>query len=135
MARLVDTSVFIAVGRLGGHLQDLDSIKAGEPIALAAITASELLIGVHKSASRRKRRQRLDFVEAMLRRVPIVPFDSAAAEVHARLSVDLAAVGQPIGPNDLLIAATALTHGYVLLTHNIRHFRRVPGLHVVEFAR
>lgn len=132
MAGLIDTSVFIALERQGGYLEVLDVATLGEPIALASITASELLVGVHRARSAAKRRYRLDFVEAILRRVPVMPFDAAAAETHARLSVYLSAIGQPIGPNDLLIASTALTLGYELLTHNLGHFRRIPGLHVRE---
>jgi tRNA(fMet)-specific endonuclease VapC len=132
MARLIDTSVFIELERRGEHLDDLDALAMGLPIALASISASELLIGVHRASSAQRRRRRLEFVETVLSRVPIVPFDERAAETHARLSVELDAIGQPTGPNDLLIAATALTFGYELITHNIRHFRRVPGLPVRE---
>ena len=64
----------------------------------------------------------------MLDRLSVVPFDLEAARIHARLAADLMAAGQAIGPNDLLIAATALAHGHAVLTHNLRHFERVPGL-------
>ena len=57
-----------------------------------------------------------------------VAFDLDIARTHAHLIVDLAASGRLIGANDLLIASTALTRGYKLLTHNVRHFERVPGL-------
>jgi predicted nucleic acid-binding protein len=40
----------------------------------------------------------------------------------------LASIGMPVGPNDLLIAATALAHGCTLVTHNTQEFSRVPGL-------
>ncbi|HLH21188.1 MAG TPA: PIN domain-containing protein [Chloroflexota bacterium] len=51
-----------------------------------------------------------------------------AARVHARIWSDLATIGQPIGAHDLLIAATALAHGYAVLTNNLREFQRVAGL-------
>jgi predicted nucleic acid-binding protein len=50
------------------------------------------------------------------------------ARRHAQLWADLAAVRLPIGVHDSLIAATALTHGYAVLTENPREFQRVPGL-------
>ncbi len=122
MARLIDTSVFIELERKGLFLATLEAMASPEPIALASITASELLIGVHRSASPPRRQRRLEFVEAVLSGVPVVSFDLATAETHARLLVELSAIGQPIGANDLLIAATAITHGYELLTHDLRHF-------------
>lgn len=61
----------------------------------------------------------------------VLPFDLAAARIHARLLDELLAAGRPIGANDLLIAATALVHDYAILTFNVREFAQVSGL-VVE---
>jgi predicted nucleic acid-binding protein len=52
--------------------------------------------------------------------------------LHAQLGAQLAAVGQAIGAHDLIIAATAVAHGYRLLTDNLRHFQRIPGLVVIQ---
>lgn len=71
-------------------------------------------------------------MEKVLSRVPILSFDLDVARTHPRLSAELTAAGQPIGPNDLLIAATALTRGYAVLSHNLRHSERVPGLVVQQ---
>lgn len=68
------------------------------------------------------------FVERVLARVPVLPFDLAVARMHAQLAFELFAIGRPIGSHDLLIAATAVAHGYDLLTLNVREFERVPGL-------
>jgi predicted nucleic acid-binding protein len=67
-------------------------------------------------------------VETVLDRVPALPFDMDSARTHARLFAELSAAGQLIGANDLIIAATAVTRGYSVLTHNLRHFERIPGL-------
>lgn len=128
MAGLIDTSVVIELERRGYPPQALNPVAPGEATALAAITASELLAGLHRATASARRRQREAFVEFVLADVLILPFDLAAARTHARLAAELAAAGQAIGPNDLLIAATALTSGYDVLTHNLRHFRWVPGL-------
>ena len=128
MARLIDSSVFIELERRGGSLSALAGVIPREPFALASITAAELVIGVHRSVTAQQRLRRLDFVEKVLGRVPVLPFDLEVARTHARLSAELTAAGQSIGPNDLQIAATALTRGYEVLTHNLRHFARVPGL-------
>ena len=128
MARLIDASVFVELERRGQPVATLGADLGGEADALAAITASELLAGVNRAVSSAHRRRRERFIEGILERLPIIPFDLPVARTHARLAAELAAAGQPIGANDLLIAATALTHGYALLTHNLRDFRRVPGL-------
>ena len=60
----------------------------------------------------------------------IAPFDSRCAEHYGRIRATLASRGKTIGPNDLLIAATALANGAVLVTRNAREFQRVPGLTV-----
>jgi tRNA(fMet)-specific endonuclease VapC len=130
MALLIDSSVFIALERRGQQLDALAVAVPDEPLALAGITASELLAGVHRADSQARRSRREAFVEGVLARVPIFPFDMPVARVHARIWAHLAAAGQPVGAHDLLIAATALTHGYAVLTHNVRDFRRVPGLTV-----
>ena len=128
MAQLIDTSVFVALDRQGASLDGFETLMGDEPFAIASITASELLEGVHRTLEADQRLRRRDFIETVLGRVPSLPFDLASARTHALLVVDLSSRGLLIGANDLVIAATALTLGYSLLTHNLRHFQRVPGL-------
>jgi tRNA(fMet)-specific endonuclease VapC len=132
MAQLVDSSVFIALERRRESLAALAAVAPAEPLALASITASELLAGVHRADTEARRLHRQGFVETILAQVPVLPFDLAAARTHARIWADLAAIGQPIGAHDLLIAATALAYGHAVLTQNLREFQRVPGLTVRE---
>lgn len=98
---------------------------------MAAITASELLLGVHR-ADVGNRVAREAFVEMALRAFPPIPFDLACARAHARLWEQLAGGGKDIGAHDRLIAATALAIGWRVATANADHFSRVPGLTVVE---
>jgi predicted nucleic acid-binding protein len=127
MARLIDTGVFIEWERQARPFTDFPG-AVGEPFAMASISASELLAGVLRAVPGARRAQREGFVEVVLARVPALPFDLAVARVHARLAADLTATGRSVGGHDLLIAATAVAHGYDLLTPNLRHFERVPGL-------
>jgi predicted nucleic acid-binding protein len=99
---------------------------------MSAVTASELLHGVHRAATAEQRARREAYVGLVLRTVPVVPFDMAVARVHARLWAELAVAGQSIGAHDLLIAATAIARGWGLVTHNRREFDRIPGLEVWE---
>ena len=57
-----------------------------------------------------------------------ISFDAVAARTHSRLSAKLAAEGTAVGPHDLIIAATALTKGYIVTTRDARSFPRIPGL-------
>ena len=130
MAQLIDTSVLITLERQRRPLSDLAAAAFNEPMALAAITASELLVGVFRSHTPQRRARREAFVEAVLESVPIMPFDLNVARVHARIWAVLVAAGQTIGSNDSMIAATAMAHGYTVLTDNVRDFSCVPGLEV-----
>ena len=128
MGLLIDTSVLIALERSGGALSDRLGKLADEFPTIAAITASELLHGVHRANNAMRRQKRERFVETILDLVVVLPFDLATARIHSRLWADLQAQGQMIGGHDQLIAATALRHDLTLLTYNEREFRRVDGL-------
>ena len=130
MALLIDSSVFIALERQNRPVGALASSAPDEPVALAAITASELLVGVQRADTPARRLRRESFVEAILDLVPVLAFDLRSARVHAQLWSHLMGAGVLIGTHDMLIAATALTYGYSVLTDNVREYRRVPGLEV-----
>lgn len=130
MAFLIDTSIAIALEREGGSLEMLQGQMGGEDVAVAAITASELLHGVHRADTALRRERRLQHVEALLDSVSVLPFDLETARIHSRIWADLAARGQAIGPHDLIIAATALAHDLPIATLNPEHFQRVEGLEV-----
>jgi tRNA(fMet)-specific endonuclease VapC len=127
---LVDTSVLVSVERTGRPPEELLARIGSRLVSVAAITASELLHGVHRAGTAVQRSRREHFVETALSLFPVLPFDLAAARVHAAIWADLASRGEPIGAHDLQIAATALAAGLALLTVNQRHFDRVAGLEV-----
>jgi tRNA(fMet)-specific endonuclease VapC len=128
VGRLIDSSILIAAER--GRL-DLDA-RLGEcrdeAFALSAVTASELLHGVHRAEGVERRVQRERFVEGLLERIPVLPVDLRVARVHAALWADLAKKGTPVGERDLLIGATAIAQGYRIVTRDLRSFPRIPGL-------
>ncbi len=126
MAQLIDTSVFIALERQQLDLDVLARLFPDEPIALAAITASELLAGVHYADTEERRQRRQAFVERILFTLPVIPFDLPAGRIYAQLLVDLRKSGQTVGAHDLQIAATALSGGFEVATHNAR-LRPRPG--------
>lgn len=130
---LLDSSVIIAAEHR--HLE-LGAITAGrlDLSYLSAITASELLHGVHRADTPKRQLARSAFVEAVLAAFPILEIDLAAARVHAKVWADLQAAGNLIGAHDLWISAVALANSLAVMTTNAVEFRRVPGLAVEEVA-
>ncbi len=128
MGQVVDSSVLIALERAGRNVDFLKRHLEDGPLVIAAVTASELLVGVHRAGTPERRKQRQSFVEELFERLPLLSFDLIVARTYARLLAQLTAVGGLVNAHDLQIAATALTHGYPVLTYNVRHFQKVPGL-------
>jgi len=134
VAILIDTSVFIALERRKLPLTTLRHLIPGEKIALAAVTASELLVGVHRANNAERRMRRGAFVEAVLSATPVLAFDLTCARVHAGLLAELTSLGQRIGAHDMLIGATAIAYQHSVLTDNLRDFSRMPGLRAMKPA-
>lgn len=111
--------------------QALDKIPEDEEQLISVITASELLHGIHRAIDDMVRTRRRAFVERALARFELVSIDLQVARNHADVRVRLQVAGEIIGPHDLWIAATALTHGLQVATTNAREFERVPGLSVL----
>lgn len=99
-------------------------------IYLSSVVKAELIYGAYRSnrAAENLRTLKRFFV-------PFTPiaFDNQCVDAYGRIRSGLQIAGTPIGPNDLLIAATAVTHELTLVTHNIREFARVPGLEVEDW--
>jgi predicted nucleic acid-binding protein len=131
MGTLIDSSVLIAHERDALDLAGALGAYADEPVAIAAVTASEMLHGVHRAVTSAQRQRRQGFVERILAAVPVLPFDLVAARTHASLWARLATKGRRVGAHDLLIAATAVAAGYRLATRDRRSFGSIPGLEVV----
>jgi tRNA(fMet)-specific endonuclease VapC len=99
---------------------------------ISAITCSEHRHGLEMQpeATRLAR-----IVEAFLNTATVLPWDGAAANAHARVRAHLQRQGTPIGAYDEMIAGHALSIGAVLVTDNVRHFERVPGLVLENWVR
>jgi len=134
MGVLIDTSVLIASERGKISLATLLATRREEDCFISAITASELLHGVHRSSDTAVRTRRSVLVDLVLDSLPILPVDLSIARVHAQLWAELAQRGTPIGTHDLWLAASAVTHGLPIATLNVREFERVPGLKVEKWV-
>ena len=125
-----DTNIIIEFlrGRLPMGLELLGNTDC-RLIKVPAIVEAELLIGALKSQNPENSRLA---VESLLCNYEVLPFDSACTRIYARVRADLEAAGQVIGPNDLIIAATALAHDAILATNNVSEFQRVPNLRIMS---
>ena len=141
MGTLLDTTVFIdleravrrlppgtAMAEVSGRLEE--QLGPDEEVGIAAITAAELLHGVHRAAPEHRARREA-FVEAVLAAFPPLPFGPLAARAHARIWAELTAAGHDVGAHDRLVAATAITAGWRVGTANLRHFDRILGLDIL----
>ena len=121
---LLDTSILIDLERARRVFRATE-----DEVAIAAITASELIQGVLR-ADAAHRPERESFVEGILSTVPTVPFSLRVARVHASVWAEMSASGRTLDAHDLQIAATAISLGWSLATLDRRHFVNVPGLHL-----
>lgn len=130
MGFLIDSAVLIAAERERISLDKLTADLADHPLAISAITASELLHGVHRAKEVSTRHKRAAFVDYLLNLFPVIPVDLEVARIHAVLWAGLAERGEQIGAHDLLIAATARSLDYGVVTFNVREFERIADLTV-----
>jgi tRNA(fMet)-specific endonuclease VapC len=128
MGLLIDSSSLIAAERGQLDLETALQDDLDEEIAIAAITASELLHGIHRLKGSLKQAKAERFVERLLDRIPVMAFDLEAARVHARLGAELAAKGAAVGAHDLIIASTAVAIDFAVATRDVRSFPRITGL-------
>jgi len=127
---LLDSGIFIAVERRGF---DLDGFMRDNPYltyAMSSITAAELLIGARLTPPA-QRKQHEKTVGNYFSEFAVLDFDIHCARQWVTITAELREKGQLIGAHDLLIAATALRHGYSVATFNAREFSRIPNLTVI----
>ena len=114
------------------HPQLLQQFRQRSPaeIVLCSIVKSELLYGARRS---QQVEANLRLLDRFFKPLQSLPFDDRCSEEAGLIRADLAAQGRPIGPNDLLIAATARAFDATLVTHNTREFARITGLRLVDW--
>ncbi len=132
MGLVIDTDVWVLAEKTDNSL-DLSRWANYGGAYMSAITASELLVGVERANTAERRARRGAFVENLLSSVPVLEFSMPVVRTHARL---LAALSKNVtaGAHDALIAATAVHHGYALLTRNVEDFKIFAGLKVEAFS-
>lgn len=128
---LLDTNACIRIlnGTSPSLIERLRSVSRSQ-VRLSSVVKAELLYGARKSS---RVAENLRLLERFFETIASIPFDDRCADEYGLLREELDRAGTPIGPNDLLIAATARAHRAVLVTHNVREFSRVAELRIEDW--
>lgn len=128
MGVIFDSSEIIALERNRSKVEELIIGREDEPFGISVITVAELLHGVERADSEARRVKRQAFVEKVIEQFPVYPFDVAAARIYARIWASLVQRGFTVGAHDLVVAATAISLDYTVITSNRRDFEKIEGL-------
>jgi len=130
---LLDTNIFSALlrGEPGSLLNRIANL-APERLCVSSLVLGELLAGAEKSD---RRAATLGAIRDVISDMAHAPFNEDDAAAYARIRAALERKGANIGPMDMLIAAQAVSRGLVLVTDNLREFKRVPGLSCENWLR
>ncbi len=112
-------------------LKCFDTFKM-EQFSISIITYSEFIYGVKRSANPKKHQ---GIIDKFILHVDILPWYRPASEHYGEIRAALEAQGKTIGNMDMLIAAYARSQGMVLVTNNEKHFQRIPGLDIENWAK
>ena len=129
---LLDTNVVIyAIKNRPQSLRRKFNQLQGQ-MAVSAVTWGELIYGVERSAQPERN---LADIESLGARIEVLPFDQIAANHFGQIRAELYRIGRPIGPYDMMIAGQARAHGLVLVSNNVKEFKRVSGLMLENWVR
>jgi tRNA(fMet)-specific endonuclease VapC len=124
---MLDTTVLIAGERAGASADEV--VGDEDDVAMAAVSAAELLVGVQLADSRYVAARRR-YVQALIDAIPIEPYDLEVARAHAALLAHAYGEGRRRGSHDLLIAATARRTGRIVVTADAAGFADLPQVEV-----
>jgi len=136
MGLILDSSIVIAAERRGETvaqlLRQVASVAGDQQVALSAIGLTELVHAIWRAHVPSIRQRRQLFIQDLLADVEVVSYTKNTALLAGKIDGEQSSLGVVIPSVDLLIGATALEHGYSIATVNLRHFRLIPGLNVLQ---
>jgi tRNA(fMet)-specific endonuclease VapC len=122
---LLDTNIVIYVlKRRPKEVLEIFNTNASR-MAISSITLSELIYGAEKSANVDKN---LEAIEEFISHLEVLPYEAKASQHYGQIKAALEKRGEIIGENDIHIAAHTISQGLILVTNNLREFKRVPNL-------
>jgi tRNA(fMet)-specific endonuclease VapC len=128
---MLDTNICIYV--LKNHPPRLKERfnRLAEGLCVSSITLGELHYGAEKSERRLENLQAITHFAALLE---VLPFSPKAAAHYGQMRAELERAGRVCGPHDMLIGAHARSEGLIVVTNNIREFKRMPGLRIENWV-
>ena len=137
MGLILDSSVVIDAERRGETVERLIERIVGatgdQDAALSAVGLTEIVHGIYRASTPQIRSRREAFLEELLADLTVYPYTKETAMLAGKLDGEQQSKGVVVPFADLLIGATALALSFSVLTVNVRHFERIPGLSVVRF--
>jgi predicted nucleic acid-binding protein len=135
---ILDSSVVIAAERRRDTVEKLIehviSVTGDQEAALSSVGLTELAHGIYRAQTPETRLRRQSFIDALLRVLTVYPYTKETALLGAKIDGEQQAQGVTIPFGDLLVGVTALELGFPVLTINVRHFRLIPGLQIVQLS-
>ena len=130
MGVILDTSVLIEAERREFEIDKYTETREDEIFGLSVISVAELLHGVHRADTTKRRLKRSAYVEKIIEFFPVYIFDISTARIYSEIWSDLTKKGIQISSHDLIIGSTALSLGFSVATFNRRYLERIEGLKV-----
>ncbi len=137
MRYMLDTNTLIYVIKRQplAVAERINALPSTDTLCMSFVTWAELLLGAERSQHKAANLRRLNLLATHIEVLfPKVGLQAGICERYAQCAADLRRRGQPIGGNDLWIAAHALAEDATLVTHNTREFERVTGLRVEDWV-
>lgn len=130
---LLDTNIciYIAKHQPLNVLKKFETLETGE-VAMSTITAGELNYGAYKS---RESKKTFEILNRLTRLIPILPITTYAGKHYGEIRAALEKKGKVIGNNDLWIASHAMALNVILVTNNIKEFKRIAGLELENWVK
>jgi tRNA(fMet)-specific endonuclease VapC len=136
MGLILDTSEFIFAERTRLAVRDLlQRFAETDSLAISVITLAELQHGVRRAVTTQQRVSRERFITDVIASVAVIPVSVEIALRAGDLDAELELNGESLALDDLIIATTALEFDSAVVTSNVRHFSRVPGLQLIAPRR
>lgn len=133
---VLDSSTVIAAERRKESIADfIESIlRAHGPLelSLSPVSVAELVHGIFRAQTPLASQRRRQYIEELVNLLPVHPVTKQTGWLVGQIQGQEAAKGNLLPFNDLMIAAAAIEQGYAVLTGNVRHFQRIPGLQVIS---
>ena len=126
-----NTCIYFLNGKYENIKNKIFSIPPNE-ISIPSIVKAELLLGAYKS---KKKEENIEKAEKFLAPFEVIPFSDLMTYVYADIRYETEKKGEPVGPNELIIAAIVKFHDGIFVTNNVKEFERIQGLRIENWAK